>query len=60
MHVPTTTPRASLYYPYRVHPFRRPPEMDGGDTSHPVAIVGAGPVGLTRRSCSRATACAAS
>ena len=47
MHVPTTTPRASLYYAYRVHPFRRPPEMDGGGTSHPVAIVGAGPVGLT-------------
>ena len=28
------------------YPFRRPPELDGARVRHPVAIVGAGPVGL--------------
>ncbi|MCP5266991.1 MAG: FAD-dependent monooxygenase [Burkholderiaceae bacterium] len=47
MHRPVTEPRRSLYYPYRIHPFVRPPELDGEAPACPVAIVGAGPVGLT-------------
>lgn len=46
MHQPRTEPRPSLYHDYQVHPFRRPPEMDGAEIEHAVAIVGAGPVGL--------------
>lgn len=46
MHRPDTTPRPSVFYDYRVHPFRRPPEMDGAPSSAPVAIVGAGPIGM--------------
>ena len=46
MHRPSTEPRPSLYHDYQVHEFGRPPEMDGAGTVHPVAIVGAGPVGL--------------
>lgn len=38
---------ASLYFDYREYPFRRPPEMAGDGTSHPVIVAGAGPVGLT-------------
>jgi len=34
-------------YAYRPFGFTRPPELDGGRTQAPVAIVGAGPVGLT-------------
>ncbi|MBS0337279.1 MAG: FAD-dependent monooxygenase [Proteobacteria bacterium] len=37
----------SLYFEYPKYPFARPPELDGGTARHPVAIVGAGPVGLT-------------
>lgn len=37
----------SLYFDYPSYPFRRPPEMDGAAVRHAVAIVGAGPVGLT-------------
>jgi len=37
----------SLYFEYPFFPFRRPAEMDGKATHHAVAIVGAGPVGLT-------------
>ncbi|MFC7048345.1 FAD-dependent monooxygenase [Emcibacter nanhaiensis] len=37
----------SLYFDYPTFPFRRPPELDGQKLGHPVAIVGAGPVGLT-------------
>ena len=37
----------SLYFDYPTFPFRRPPELDGQKLTHPVAIVGAGPVGLT-------------
>jgi len=34
-------------YQHRRYPFVCPPELDGGRTCAPVAIVGAGPVGLT-------------
>lgn len=37
----------SLYFDYPDFPFRRPPELDGKAVRHAVAIVGAGPVGLT-------------
>lgn len=47
MHNPSTTPRASLYFDYEVHPFVRPPEMDERRKRHPVVVVGAGPIGLT-------------
>ncbi|WP_353474371.1 FAD-dependent oxidoreductase [Salipiger sp. H15] len=33
-------------YSYAPQPFVRPPELDGGATGAPVAIVGAGPIGL--------------
>jgi 3-(3-hydroxy-phenyl)propionate hydroxylase len=33
-------------YAYTEQPFIRPPELDGGTTDAPVAIVGAGPIGL--------------
>jgi 3-(3-hydroxy-phenyl)propionate hydroxylase len=46
VHQPSTVPRASLYYDYEVHPFVRPPEMDGRRKRHPVVVVGAGPIGL--------------
>lgn len=36
----------SLYFDYPDFPFRRPPELDGTRTRHPVIIAGAGPVGL--------------
>ena len=36
----------SLYFTYPKFAFVRPPEMRGPATRHPVAIVGAGPVGL--------------
>lgn len=36
----------SLYFDYPKYLFRRPPELDGTPVRHPVAIVGAGPVGL--------------
>lgn len=34
-------------YAYAEQPFVRPPELDGGTTDAPVAIVGAGPIGLS-------------
>ncbi len=37
----------SLYFDYPHYPFRRPPELDGEVITHDVAIVGAGPVGVT-------------
>ena len=46
MHHPDSEPRASLYYDYKIYPFRRSPEQNGEHVRHPVAIVGAGPVGL--------------
>ena len=46
MHVPDTAPRASIFYHYQVFPFHPPAELTGKGTKAPVAIVGAGPVGL--------------
>jgi 3-(3-hydroxy-phenyl)propionate hydroxylase len=46
MHQPENDPRFSLYYKYEVHPFEAPPELKGGRSEAPVAIVGAGPIGL--------------
>ncbi|HSH57546.1 MAG TPA: FAD-dependent monooxygenase, partial [Halomonas sp.] len=37
----------SLYFDYPHFPFVRPPELEGEAVRHPVAIVGAGPVGVT-------------
>ncbi|MDX5378811.1 MAG: FAD-dependent monooxygenase [Halomonas sp.] len=37
----------SLYFDYPYFPFVRPPELDGRAVRHRVAIVGAGPVGVT-------------
>ena len=37
---------ANHYFTWATFPFVRPPEMDGMGQTHPVAIVGAGPVGL--------------
>lgn len=36
----------STYDETPAYPFRRPPELDGARTRHPVVVVGAGPVGL--------------
>lgn len=44
--VPPPVP-VSKYFAYPDFAFRRPAEMDGADVVHPVAIVGAGPVGLS-------------
>jgi 3-(3-hydroxy-phenyl)propionate hydroxylase len=46
MHTPSSEPRASIFYDYKIHPYRRPDEMDGKRPARPVAIVGAGPIGL--------------
>ena len=46
MHRPDPAPRASVFYDYRIHPFRRPPELAGRAGGAPVVIVGAGPIGL--------------
>jgi 3-(3-hydroxy-phenyl)propionate hydroxylase len=46
MHQPDAAPRASVWYRYRIHPFRRPAELDGASGTQPVVVVGAGPVGL--------------
>lgn len=40
-------PLDSLYFKYPIFPARRVPELDGAATRHPVAIVGAGPIGMT-------------
>lgn len=40
-------PLDSLYFTYPRFEARRAPEQDGAATTHPVVIVGAGPVGLT-------------
>ncbi|MCS4504472.1 FAD-dependent monooxygenase [Arhodomonas aquaeolei] len=37
----------SLYFDYPYYAFERPPELDGTHRRHTVAIVGAGPVGVT-------------
>jgi 3-(3-hydroxy-phenyl)propionate hydroxylase len=46
MHQPQATPRKSVFYNYKIHPFRRPPEMEGRASQAPVVIVGAGPIGM--------------
>ncbi|MBR0754413.1 FAD-dependent monooxygenase [Bradyrhizobium jicamae] len=48
MYTPNTTPHKSSYFDYEIYPFVRPSEMDnpGAQESHPIAIVGAGPIGL--------------
>ena len=46
MHQPDNTPRPSIFYDYRVHPFAAPPELEGRRKRHPVVVVGAGPIGL--------------
>ena len=40
-------PLESLYFNYPIFPARRVAELDGAATRHPVAIVGAGPIGMT-------------
>lgn len=46
MHQPELKPFRSSYFSYDVYPFERPPELAGDGKRHPVAVVGAGPVGL--------------
>ncbi len=46
MHQPAATPHDSIWYSYRVFPFRRPAELEGVAGRQPVVIVGAGPIGL--------------
>ena len=46
VHQPLATPRPSIFYDYAIHPFRRPPEMDGQPSAARVVIAGAGPIGL--------------
>ncbi|MDB5570583.1 MAG: monooxygenase [Hyphomicrobiales bacterium] len=46
MHQPDAQPRPSIFYDYKVHPFRSPPALQGTPDAASVAIVGAGPVGL--------------
>src|ERR1700733_14046982 len=40
-------PLDSLYFDYPTFPAGRAPELDGGAGTHPVVIVGAGPIGMT-------------
>ena len=40
-------PLDSLYFNYPKFPARRVPELDGVKATHPVLIVGAGPIGMT-------------
>jgi 3-(3-hydroxy-phenyl)propionate hydroxylase len=40
-------PLESLYFEYPIFPARRVAELDGATVRHPVAIVGAGPIGMT-------------
>jgi len=40
-------PLDSLYFNYPIFPARHVPELDGAAVRHPVAIVGAGPIGMT-------------
>jgi 3-(3-hydroxy-phenyl)propionate hydroxylase len=47
MHSPSSEPRASVFYNYKIHPYRHSPDMDSGRAGAPVVIVGAGPIGLT-------------
>jgi 3-(3-hydroxy-phenyl)propionate hydroxylase len=45
MHQPSQQRRASVFYEYEVHPYRRSADRDGRAEA-PVVIIGAGPVGL--------------
>jgi len=45
MHQPSREPRASVFYRYGIHPYRRSADRDGRAQA-PVVIVGAGPIGL--------------
>jgi 3-(3-hydroxy-phenyl)propionate hydroxylase len=38
---------AAMYFTYRRYPYTKPPELRGARPVHDVAIVGAGPIGLT-------------
>jgi 3-(3-hydroxy-phenyl)propionate hydroxylase len=40
-------PLESLYFDYPIFPARHVAELDGATVRHPVAIVGAGPIGMT-------------
>jgi 3-(3-hydroxy-phenyl)propionate hydroxylase len=46
MHLPSSEPRASVFYKYKIHPYRHTRDMDSGRADAPVVIVGAGPIGL--------------
>lgn len=46
MHQPEQKPRSSAFYSYEIHPFRRPPELEGKVSEQPVVVVGAGPIGM--------------
>ncbi|OVZ57152.1 monooxygenase [Pigmentiphaga sp. NML080357] len=45
MHQPDTTPRKSIFFDYRIHPFSKPADFDAPARQR-VIIIGAGPVGL--------------
>jgi len=46
MHIPASEGRASVFYQYKVYPYRHPSEMDETRTVQSVVVVGAGPIGL--------------
>jgi len=46
MHVPSSEPRPSVFYDYKIHAYRRPEKMNQKQPANPVVIVGAGPIGL--------------
>ena len=46
MHIPASEGRASVFYQYKVYPYRHPSEMDEARTVQSVVVVGAGPIGL--------------
>jgi 3-(3-hydroxy-phenyl)propionate hydroxylase len=46
MHQPELKPQQSSYFNYTIHPFVRPPEMQGQTPRHTVVVVGTGPNGL--------------
>ncbi|MFV0382514.1 FAD-dependent monooxygenase [Paracoccus sp. (in: a-proteobacteria)] len=46
MHQPSLEKRFSVFYDYEIFPLLRPPEMEDASLDKPVAIVGAGPVGM--------------
>ena len=46
MHLPSNTPHPSVYYRYRIHPYRPRATIPGESPQARVLIVGAGPIGL--------------